>query len=496
RVLRDEQQGLVAPPMVPLVREQGLPRETVPLSFAQQRLWFLDQFEPGSSVYNIPVAVRLDGGASAALLERVFNEVVRRHEVLRTRFTTVDGKPRQVIAAELELPLWVVDLRALLPAAAGEAEARRLAAAEARRPFDLATGPLLRVTLLRLAADSQVLLVTMHHIVSDGWSMGIFRHELMAVSEAFFQGRPSPLAELPLQYADFACWQRQWLSAGRTPGEVLEAQLDYWRGELAGMPARLELPCDRPRPKVQTYRGRHLPLALSRELSEALAALSREQGATLFMTLLAGFKILLSRWSGESDVVVGSPIAGRTHRELEGLIGFFVNTLVLRTDLSGASAFDELLARVRRGALDAYGHQAVPFESLVEELAPDRDMSFPPLFQVMFALQNAPQASGETPAPAADSLAAEPATAKFDLTLSLLETRDGLRGALEYNTDLFDRTTTARLTGHLRCLLAAIADDAGQRLSELPWLTPAEQHQLRREWNDTETVAGDELFLE
>ncbi|MCP4654444.1 MAG: non-ribosomal peptide synthetase, partial [bacterium] len=263
---------------------------------------------------------------------------------------------------------------------------------------------------------------------------------------------------------------------------------------LTGAPPRLELPCDRPRPAVQTFRGRHLGVALSHQLSEALAGLSRQQGATMFMTLLAAFKTLLSRWTGETDVVGGAPIAGRTHRELEGLIGFFVNTLVLRTDLTGAPAFDELLGRVRRGALDAYAHQDVPFERLVEELEPDRDMSFTPLFQVMFALQNASQApSGEATA-AADAIVAEPGTAKFDLTLSLRETGAGLRGAFEYNTDLFDLTTMARLVGHLRCLLAAIVDDPGKRLSELPWLTAAERHQLRREWNATTTPAGG-LFL-
>ncbi|MCP4661681.1 MAG: AMP-binding protein, partial [bacterium] len=283
----------------------------------------------------------------------------------------------------------------------------------------------------------------------------------------------------------------QWLV-----GEVLEAELAYWRVELTGAPPCLELPCDRPRPAVQTFRGRHLGVALARELSEALAGLSRRQGATMFMTLLAAFKILLSRWTGETDVVVGSPIAGRTHRELEGLIGFFVNTLVLRTDLTGTPAFDELLARVRRRALDAYAHQDVPFERLVEELEPDRDMSFTPLFQVMFALQNASQASPVGAAPAADSLVAEPGTAKFDLTLSLRESGAGLRGALEYNTDLFDLSTMARLVGHLRCLLAAIVDDPGQRLSELPWLTAVERHQLRLEWNDTETAADGELFSE
>ncbi|MCP4662225.1 MAG: non-ribosomal peptide synthetase, partial [bacterium] len=347
------------PPLVPVARDRELP-----LSFAQQRLWFLDQFEPGSSVYNIPTVVPLPGAVPAELLERVFNEVVRRHESLRTTFAATAGRPRQVIAAELDLPLPVVDLQQ--PAAGErEAEARRLAAAEARRPFDLTRGPLVRVTLLRLAPENQVILVTIHHIVSDGWSMEVLRRELAVLFAAFLRGEPAPLPELPLQYGDFAHWQRQWLV-----GEVLEAELAYWRVELAGAPPCLELPCDRPRPAVQTFRGRHLGVALSRELSAALAALSREHGATMFMTLLAAFTTLLSRWTGETDVVVGSPIAGRNHKEIEDLIGFFVNTLVLRTDLAGGTAnrgptYREVLARVREVALGAYAHQDLPFEQLV-----------------------------------------------------------------------------------------------------------------------------------
>ncbi|MCP4659191.1 MAG: AMP-binding protein, partial [bacterium] len=495
RALRDEQRGLVAPPMVPIPRDQGLPRDDVPLSFAQQRLWFLDQFEPASPVYNIPHAVRLGGAVSATVLERVFNEVVRRHEVLRTTFASEAGEPRQVIAAELALALPVVDL-ASLPAEQREVEARRLAAAEARRPFDLTRGPLLRVTLLRLDPEDQAVLVTMHHIVSDGWSMGVFVGELAALYDAFSRsaaapGRPSPLAELPIQYADFAQWQRRWLA-----GEELEGQLGYWRRQLAGAPQRLELSTDRPRPAVQTFRGRHLAVPLAGELSAALAALGRGHGATLFMTLLAAFKVLLGRWTCQEDLVVGTPIAGRNRKETEGLIGFFVNTLVLRTDLGGDPSFRQLLGRVRRGALDGYAHQDLPFEQLVEELQPDRELSFPPLFQVMFVLQNAPRASFATPGPAMRPFPFETsAVAKFDLTLSLQESDAGLYGTLEYGTDLFDPTTMGRLAAHFQDLLAAIVDDPGKRLSELPWATAAERHQLRREWNDTATPAG-ELFLE
>ncbi|MCP4663702.1 MAG: non-ribosomal peptide synthetase, partial [bacterium] len=348
----------------------------------QQRLWFLDQFTPASAAYNIPSPLRLSGAVNRARLEWTFNALVRRHEVLRTTFPAASGRPRQVIAPRLELALPLVDLRS--PAQERrEAEALRLAAEEALRPFDLRTGPLIRSTLLRLADEEHVLLVTMHHIVSDGWSMGIFFRELQALYAAARYSVSAPgLPELPIQYADFAYWQRRWLS-----GEVLEAELAYWRAELAGAPPQLELPTDRPRPAVVSYRGRVREVALSAELAGALTALSRSRDATLYMTLLAAFKTLLTRYSGQQDIVVGSPIAGRNRREIEALVGFFVNTLVLRTDLAADPSFERLLARVRRVALDAYAHQDLPFEQLVDELQPQRDTSLHPLFQVMFVLQ-------------------------------------------------------------------------------------------------------------
>ncbi|MCP4661554.1 MAG: non-ribosomal peptide synthetase, partial [bacterium] len=477
--LRREEEGMAPPPLVPVARDQELP-----LSFAQQRLWFLDQLDPGSAAYNIPLAVRLNDAVEAGLLERIFNEVVRRHEVLRTTFAATAGEPRQVIAEQLHLPLPVIDLGPL-SSQDRRLEAERLAAAEARRPFDLTLGPLVRFTLARLADDDQVVMATMHHIVSDGWSMGVFLRELAALHDAFSRGetapgRPAPLAELPIQYADFACWQRRWLA-----GEVLEAQLGYWRAELAGAPPLLDLPTDRPRPAVQTFRGRHLGMALSEPLSGALARRSREQGVTLFMTLLAAFQILLSRLTGQEDIVVGSPIAGRNHKQIEGLIGFFVNTLVLRTDLSGDPPYRELLARVRQVALGAYAHQDLPFEQLVEVAQPQRDLSSTPLFQVMFILQNASREAEETPGLALSPLATEGGTAKFDLTLSLQESTRGVSGSLEYNTDLFDRTTIERLRAHFELLLAAIVDDPDERLGELPRLAAAERHQLLVEWNDT-----------
>ncbi|MCP4660645.1 MAG: amino acid adenylation domain-containing protein, partial [bacterium] len=475
--------GRVAPPLRPQARHADLP-----LSFAQQRLWFFDQFHPGSAVYNMPSAVPLSGRLDGAVLRRSLNEIVRRHEALRTSFGEVGGQPVQVIAPALELALPVVDLEAL-PPEAREAEARRLAAAEARQPFDLARGPLLRATLVRLAKEEHVGLFTMHHIVSDGWSIGVLIRELTALQEALSQGQPSPLGELVVQYADYAAWQRQWLV-----GEVLGTQLNYWREKLAGAPARLELPTDRPRPAVQSYRGHSLAVALSEELSAAVNALSRRRSATPFMTLLAAFKALLHRFTGEDDLVVGTPIAGRTHREIEGLIGFFVNTLVLRTVVGGSGdpgyghpggqTYERLLEQVRQVALDAYAHQDIPFEQLVEELRPERDLSSTPLFQVMFILQNVPQGDVEMPALAMSPLAAEGATTKFDLTLSVQEDERGWSGTLSYRSDLFDRTTIARLRAHFGRLLAGVVEDPERRIGELTLLSAAERHQILIAWND------------
>ena len=355
-------------------------RERIPLSFAQQRLWFLDQYEPNSSVYNIPSALRLKGSLDIAALEQSLNEIVRRHESLRTTFAAVDGEPLQLIAPALRMSVPITDLTHH-SASDREHEAQRLATEQAREPFDLSQGPLLRVLLLCLGQDDHVLVLSMHHIVSDGWSRGVFYHELSMLYQAYTQGNPSPLSELPIQYADFAVWQRQWLQ-----GEVLEDQLSYWKKQLAGAPALLQLPTDRPRPAVQSYRGAVQSIELSQELTQGLQALSARQGVTLFMTLLAVFQTLLYRYTGQNDIVVGSPIANRNRAEIEGLIGFFVNTLVLRTDLSGNPTFKELLTRVRETALGAYTHQDLPFEKLVEELHPQRSLSRSPLVQVLFNL--------------------------------------------------------------------------------------------------------------
>ncbi|MDZ7269872.1 MAG: amino acid adenylation domain-containing protein [candidate division KSB1 bacterium] len=466
-------QGVEAPPIRPVPRTPELP-----LSFAQQRLWFLDQLEPNSPFYNIPEAVRLTGGLEAALLEKSLNEIVRRHEVLRTTFVTLDGKPRQVIAPALTIPLKLIDLSPL-PAAEREAEARRLARHEAQQPFDLSTGPLLRATLLRLQPDEHVMLLTLHHIISDDWSTSVLIQEMAVLYEAFSKGKPSPLPELPVQYADFAAWQRQWLQ-----GEVLAAQLDYWKRQLHGIPALLELPTDRPRPAMQSYRGDYQTFSLSAELSAKIRALARREGVTHFMTLLAAWQALLARYSGQDDICVGTPIANRNRAELEPLIGFFVNTLVLRGDLSGDPGFRLLLQRVRDAALGAYAHQDVPFEKIVDALAPERDMSHAPLFQVMFALQNTPLAAqGISPGLTLSPFEAHSGTAKFDLTLFMVEEEDHFSGALEYNTDLFDAATISRLLAHFERLLDAATAEPDRPLSRLPLLTAGEAQKVLVEWN-------------
>ncbi|MCP4659947.1 MAG: AMP-binding protein, partial [bacterium] len=469
----------VAPPIRPL--PEG---EPVPLSFAQQRLWFLVQLEPEETIYNIPLAWRLSGPLNRAALEGSLNEIVRRHAVLRTCLVNrPEGEPYQVIRATAPRALPVVDL-AGLARGDGERELCRRIREEADRPFDLARGPLLRTALLHLGTSEHALLLSMHHVVSDGWSMGVFYRELALFYEAFSTGRASRFGppELPIQYADFAAWQRQWLQ-----GEVLEAHLTYWREHLAELPTSLELPTDRPRPAVPSYRGALSSTALPQELIEAVKALSRERGTTLFMTALAAFQLLLYRTTRQDDIAVGSVIANRNRTEIEELIGFFVNTLVLRTDLSGDPPFRELLERVREVALGAYAHQDLPFEKLVEELDPERDLGRQPLFQVMFLLQNFRRATPELRGIVLSPLEADEATAKFDLTLSLSETDGGLAGHLEYSTDLFDAASVRRFLDHYRNLLGDVTAHPGRRLAECSLLSAAERHQLLVEWNDTPT---------
>ncbi|MFL6198800.1 MAG: amino acid adenylation domain-containing protein, partial [Thermoanaerobaculia bacterium] len=465
---RNEDLGLQAPPIVALPREGELQA-----SFAQERLWFLDRFGTDRASYNIPVAVRLSGRLDVPALAACLTEIVRRHESLRTSFAVTGGsKVLQVIAPPSAPPLPVVDL-AGLPESAREAEAVRLGREEARRVFDLGAGPLLRATLARLGEREHTLLVSVHHIVADGWSIGVLVRELSALYPAFVQGRPSPLPELPVQYADFAAWQRDWLR-----GEVLEAQLGWWRERLAGAPAVIELPADRPRPAVQSARGGLLAYALPAALTRDLEALVRGEGATLFMALLAGFQALLARTTGREDLPVGTPIAGRNRIEVEDLIGFFVNTLVMRGDLSGDPGFRELLGRSREAALGAYAHQDVPFEKLVEELRPERDLSHAPLFQAMVMLQNAPMEALELPELTVLPVVTDSGTTKFDLRLALMQTPEGLAGNLVYNRDLFDASTVERLGGYLRTLLTAAVAHPELPLSELPLLGEAERLQL------------------
>jgi hypothetical protein len=459
-------------------REGGGP---APLSFAQERLWFVDRLEPGSAVYNIPAALRLTGALDERALERSLGEIVRRHEALRTVFAEADGSPVQVIAPFGAFALPVEDLSGL-GEADREAAVRERAGEEARRAFDLSAGPLFRAALLRLGEDDHVLLLSMHHIVSDGWSIGVLSRELSALYAAYREGRESPLPELPVQYADYAVWQR-----GQLAGEVLERQLSYWRERLAGAPELLELPTDHPRPAVQTYRGASVPVELSPELLERLQALGRSEEATLYMTLLGAFQVLLSKYGGGEDIVVGSDIAGRTRREVEGLIGCFVNTLVLRTDLSGDPSFREVLRRVREATLGAYENQEVPFEKLVAELQPERSFSYSPLFQVMFTLQNAGGRGDALGGLEVSGVGAAMEIAKFDLSLDLVATPRGLRGELNYSTDLFERGTALRMLGHLVRVLEQVAADADVSLSRLALAGPEERARVVVEWNRTES---------
>jgi aspartate racemase len=467
-----------------LLREDGGDAEAFPLSFTQQRLWFLAQLEPNNPSYNVPQTLRLKGALNVDILEQAINTIVARHESLRTVFKEVNGQPVQIVSPEHQVKLLFKDLKGL-PPAEREPEARRLAIAEAQRPFDLTRDYSLRAVLVRIEDDDHWLLLTMHHIASDGWSMGLLTRELSIIYEALATNQPIDLPELPVQYADFGEWQREWLQ-----GEVLEEQLRYWLDSLAGAPAKLELPTDRPRPAQQSFHGASVSLRLSQKLSESLTEFSRREGVTLFMTTLAAFQTLLFRYTGQTDIVVGSPIAGRNRVEIESLIGFFVNTLALRTNVSDNPTFRQLLGRVKEVALGAYAHQDLPYEKLVEELNPERNVSHSPIFQVMFGMQNAPR---ETPSLSELTITRVPlpsVTAKFDLTLFLSESASGLNCWLEYNTDLFDETTIARMLRHFERLLQGIVDDPEKRLSTLPLLTDAERAQLLVQWNDTETEYG------
>jgi amino acid adenylation domain-containing protein len=476
-------------PSLPELPLRSRPQDgPLPLSSAQQRLWFLEQLGLSRHAYHLLEALCLRGPLQVVALEQSLQEIVGRHEALRTTFTTVAGQPLQCIRPATRLPVPFVDLQALSPHAR-EAQVYTLARADVQQPFDLTQGPLIRATLVRLTDVEHVLLLTMHHIVSDGWSHGVFWRELAVLYDAFRTGQPSPLPALSLQYADYAHWQQQWLQ-----GEVLHTQLAYWKRQLGGVSA-LQLPTDHPHPGVQTFRGARHFLPLSLPLTQALKALSQRYGVTLFMTLLAAFQTLLYRYTGQDDIAVGSLIANRNRVELEGIIGFFVNTLMLRTDLSGDPRFRELLQRVRVVTLGAYEHQDVPYEKLLEELRPPRDLSRNPLFQVLFVLHNTPQQVPELPGLSVTPLEIDPGTARFDIMLEFWETSTGLRGRFEYSTDLFEATTIGRMAGHLQTLIEGIVADPEQRLSRLPLLLSDERYCLQVEWNATTASYPDDQCI-
>src|SRR6185369_15267110 len=445
--------------------------DALPLSFAQQRLWFLDQLAPGAA-YNLPGRLHLEGRLDISALEKSLNEIVRRHEALRTIFTTRNGEPVQIILHELHLPLPLIDLSDL-------PSVQKFCDEEAQRPFDLTTGPLVRAHLLRLSREEHILLLSMHHIVSDGWSIGVLIRELAALYEANAAGVESPLKELSLQYGDYAVWQREWLQ-----GEVLDQQLAYWRKQLDSV-SLLELPLDKPRSATSSLHSATFSYNLSKSTREQLKEFSRAEGVTLFMTLMAAFQLLLWRYSGREDIAVGTPVANRTRAETEDLIGFFVNTLVLRADMSGNPTFRELLQRVRGTALGAYAHQDIPFEKLVEELAPERNLSVTPLFQVMFALENAPLPEVEAHGLKMRPEALSGDTAKFDLALGIVETPDGLIAYWQYRSELFETATVERMAANFQMLLEGIVGSADARIADLPLLTASERQQLLVEWNET-----------
>jgi amino acid adenylation domain-containing protein len=459
-----------------------------PTSYSQQRLWFIDQLEPGNSAYNISDTISFTGAFDHSALERALNEMSRRHESLRTTFSSHDGQPMQVVSPPHPRALEVVDFGHLLEDER-QSELQRLADAEAARSFKLRTGPLWRAVLVRLSTNEHILLLTVHHIISDAWSMQVMANELETLYDAYSRNEESPLEELPIQYADFAVWQREWLQ-----GEELEEQLKYWRKQLAGMPEVLKLPTDKPRPVILSPNGANQPLLLSQPLTERLKSLSQREGVTLFMTLLAAFKTLLHRYSRQDDVVVGSPVTNRARQELEPLIGFFTNTLVLRTDMSGDPRFSELLGRVKEVCLGAYAHQDLPFEKLVEELQPERSLSHAPLVQVQFQLLSNPAAAEEgreaeedvAGDDAQDELSVIDATVISEIGIDLYEISGGLFGRIEYSTDLFEHTTVRRMISHFHLLLEAVAAHPEQRLSQLQMMTPAEERQLLIEFNSTD----------
>ncbi len=482
---KKQMQKHLKPRIHPVSREQ----RQFPLSFSQQRLWFLDQLEASSPAYNEPVALHLRGPLHRQALHQSLNEIVSRHEIFRTTFQAIDGLPVQVVTPALHLPLPLIDLREMAERERWH-EAQRLILQEAQQLFELAQRPAIRATLLCLADDEHVLLLTTHHIASDGWSKGIFMRELTALYAAFATAQPSPLAALPVQYVDYAVWQREWLQ-----GAVLEASLAYWKQQLAGMPPVLELPTDHPRPPMQSFHGAVYTFVLPRTLIEALNAFGQREDATLFMVLLAAFQTLLFRYSGQEDVVVASPVANRTRTETEELIGLFANMLILRTDLAGNPSFKELVRRVRTVTLGAFEYQDVPFDRLITELQYSRDTSYNPLFQILFQLQNIPLPEPELVGLTLRSLVIDNHTAKFDLSIMLEETRQGLVGTIEYNADLFEARTIYRMCGHYQRLLEEAVARPECSITDFSLLTFVEQRQILNEWNATSTDYPEDLCL-
>lgn len=468
-----------------IILPQGRSTNIFPVSFSQQRLWFLEQLEPGSPVYNIPAVVRMRGRVDAQALEKSINAVVSRHEILRTTFRTVEEQPHQVISPELNLVVQFVDLSGV-EHQDRESEALRFAKQETQKPFDLAQGPLLRPTLIKVDGENYYFLLVMHHIVSDGWSTGVLLHELRTFYAAFQSNQSVQLEPLTVQYADFSVWQRNWLR-----GKNLQSQLDYWKRQLVNCSQTLDILTDFPRPAVQSNRGSFVSFSLPREMQMALNDLARKNQATLFMVLLAAYAALLYRISGQDDLNIGVPIANRNRSETAPLIGFFINTLVMRANFSGEPTFIDFLARIREMAMSAFAHQDLPFEMLVDELGVQRDMSHSPFFQAMFVLNNAPIQTLEAGSIILEPIDVDNETTKFDLVLSMNEDKDGLKGKLEYNTDLFKRQTIAGLLEHFRILIGSLLTDPSQKISLLPMLSQAERETLLITWNQTErSVTG------
>jgi len=452
--LRGEEKE-TGPPRLRRARRDG----ELPLSFAQQRLWFIHQLEPDSSTYNIAYAIRIEGALNLPALHQSLNAIMARHEALRTRFEMRNGNPAQVIDERAEVDLLFCHL-GNVNEDERERRMKRLAEQDAMRPFDLERGPVWRAALAQLSAKDHALLLCMHHVVSDGWSVGVLSREFTVLYDGYSKGQNVTLPEPPIQYADFALWEREWLQ-----GETLDRQLGYWRNQLSGAPT-LDLPTDRPRSVVARRRGADVRFGLSSEITEQLKRISRREGATLFMTLMAGFNIVLGRYTGQEDLLIGTDVANRNRLETEGLIGFFVNQLALRTDLSGDPSFREILRRVRRTVLDAYGRQDVPFERVVAEVAPARRADRSPLFQVKLVLQNIPGHDLHSSGLTINELSVNDPTSKFDILLNLSETAEGLVGHNQYDSDLFDRSTMQGLLGFYEAALSVIA--TGDALIDLP----------------------------